>query len=567
MANANRSRKEQSLKASTSSDQNESNGAMTMNVHVGMQGAISARKWGLYHREIRNGNSSKLRDIAVREKGWNHRMRKATIARMFVAAAVSAVLALPANAEEHRVTRLGNPSSSFHRPPLTKPVDFRNMLHNKMADVEAALQRAGWPGSVADLDRAAQDPAAKIGEVTIQPGTSLPYMALRRRGKPDVITNVVWAGKNAFDAYTIEFDSAGHRYRLTAPKKCGNFWIEEMQGGPTMIQPEGVGVGIKVAGELCVTQPVDVTVNVRDTVADAQVVLTAEGQEPVTGTASGGVFQAKLGAYNTPGQHEITATVGDAHAAATVTVNPCPPSCSLSVTPATIRRGKPFTVDASGSHVAPNVTVGIKMVSVEILLEGTVVEQFDLTPPSLRRDDVVVKKAGNYTIRAVATDEVGQSSSNVCEASLEGTGSPFPLFAAVFFGKERLEREGYAGGHCAPLLGAKVGVLPRVGENVELEASFGGKLEIDDTENSSVFVDLAVNGLLSKGFVGGGVSFWDLTHKDTRTAALLVQGGVDLTQDGRFQFVVEGRIPFDKFDNIANNYQFWGGVRFRAARR
>ncbi len=486
-----------------------------------------------------------------------------------VAAAVSALFAVPARAEEHTVTRLGNPSSSFHRPPLTKPADFRNMLHNKKADVETVLQKAGWPGSVEDLDRAAQDPESRIGEVTIQPGTSLPYMAMRRGGKPDIITDIVWGGENAFDAYTIEFESAGHRYRLTAPKKCGNFWTEELQrpGGPAMIQPEGAAVTINVAGEVCVTQPVDVTVNVRNTAADAQVVIAAEGQAPITGTPSGGVFRATLGAYNTPGQHEITATVGDAHAADSVTVNPCPPSCSLSVTPATFRSGEPFTIDASGSQVAANVTVGIKMVSVEILREGTVVEHFDLVPPSLRRDDVVLKKGGNYTIRAVATDEAGQTSSNACEAGVEVTAPPFPLFAAVFFGKERLEREGYVGGHCAPLFGAKVGLLPQVGENVELEVSFGAKIETADTENSSVFVDLAVNGLLSSGFLGGGVSFWDLTHKDTRTAALLLQGGYDVTQDGRIQFVVEGRIPFDKFDNVANNYQFWGGVRFRAARR
>lgn len=499
-------------------------------------------------------------------------MRNSTIPRMFVAFAVSALLALPTRAEEHRVTRIGDPSSSFHRPPLSKPLDFRNMLHDKKTDVAVVLQMAGWPGRIDDIDRAAQDPATTIGEVTIQPGTRLPFMARRRGGIPEVIHNVVWAGDYAFEAYTMEFDSIGHRYRLSAPKLCGNLWIEEVQkpGGPTLIQTgktEKADVSIKVAGEVCVTQPVEVTGNVRNIAPDAKVMITAEGLAPVSGTHSGGVYKATLGAYAVPGQRTITATAGDASASTTVTVNPCPPVCSLSVSPATIRIGTPFTIDASGSRVAPGVAIGIKTVSVEILREGTVVDQFDLTPPSFRRDDVVLQKGGDHIIRAVATDEAGQVSTNGCEANLQATAPALPLFIGVFVGKERLDREGYAGSHCAPLFGAEFGILPRIGEKVEIEAAVGAKLETTDTENSSVFIDLAVNGLLPRGFVGGGVSFWDLTQKDTRTAAMLVQGGVDVSSDGRFQLVVEGRIPFDKFDDVANNYQFWGGVRFRPARR
>ncbi|MBI2839907.1 MAG: hypothetical protein HYX75_16455 [Acidobacteria bacterium] len=472
-------------------------------------------------------------------------------------------------AEQHMVNRLGDPKSCFNRAPLRKPADLRSMLHNKKADVELALQKAGWSGSVEDIDRAAMDPTTVIGETTIQVGATMPYMAMRRGGVPGVIDNVVWAGDEPFGAYTIDFYSTGHRYRLFAPKDCGNFWIEalpDQEPGPAQIQPQGVAVAVTVSGDVCVTQPVDVKVSARNAAPSAQVTLTVGTQPPISGALSAGSFQATLPGFNLPGRYTITALVEGVEGSGTVTVNPCPPTCSLSVTPTEIRRGSPFTIDASGSSVAPGVTVGLRSVSVDILLDGTVVDHFDLTPPSFRRDDVILKKAGSYAIRAVAIDEVGQSSTNPCEAALEVT-SAFPLFVAGFVGKERLVREEFGGGHCAPLVGAKLGFLPQLGESVELEASVGGKLDVDDTGNSSLFVDLALNGLMGRGFLGGGVSLWDLTHEETRAASLLIQGGFDITSSGALQLTLEGRIPFDQFDDIENNYQFWGGLRIRRARR
>ena len=67
-----------------------------------------------------------------------------------------------------------------------------------------------------------------------------------------------------------------------------------------------------------------------------------------------------------------------------------------------------------------------------------------------------------------------------------------------------------------------------------------------------------------RAFVGGGVSAWDLTRGNgSRAIALLLQTGVDLTSNGKFQLVAQGRAPFNKMDDIDNNYMFWGGLRFR----
>jgi len=40
----------------------------------------------------------------------------------------------------------------------------------------------------------------------------------------------------------------------------------------------------------------------------------------------------------------------------------------------------------------------------------------------------------------------------------------------------------------------------------------------------------------------------------TRAVAALVQLGFDMGGDRRVQLVVEGRAPFDQFDDLGNNY-------------
>ena len=89
------------------------------------------------------------------------------------------------------------------------------------------------------------------------------------------------------------------------------------------------------------------------------------------------------------------------------------------------------------------------------------------------------------------------------------------------------------------------------------------KFAFDDDSHTTLFADAAVNRVLDNGFFGGGVSFWDI-GKDSSGVGLLLQGGFDLDKDGKWQLVGQTRVPFfNQFDNIENNYQFWGGLRFR----
>ncbi len=149
------------------------------------------------------------------------------------------------------------------------------------------------------------------------------------------------------------------------------------------------------------------------------------------------------------------------------------------------------------------------------------------------------------------------------EEMSEGHGH-YLFFIDGYGGKERMIRDEFPNGRCAGLFGAKFGVTPHLSNNLELEAAIGGKINVRDSDNSSLFGDVALNGLFGNySFVGAGVSFWDLTEEDTRTVALLVHFGIGLTDTGKVSFIAEGRIPFDQFDDAENNYMFWGGLRVR----
>jgi hypothetical protein len=160
---------------------------------------------------------------------------------------------------------------------------------------------------------------------------------------------------------------------------------------------------------------------------------------------------------------------------------------------------------------------------------------------------------------------------------------PGLFFIAGFLGKERrvdFEDDLFVRAECETILGVKAGILPRIAEDVDLELSVGGKFVInddddddndlfppdddddfdDDDSDATLFIDAAVQRVFEKGFIGGGLSFWDLNDDDKRTVALLVQFGFG---PEKLQFVFEGRAPFEDMDDIGNNYMFWGGIRIR----
>lgn len=495
----------------------------------------------------------------------------------FAAALTLGFLAVSAEAQQHRATRLGNPATRFAKP-LKKADDLRVLLRaEKMkADVAAVLTSVGWPGDVADVDRAAA--TAEITSMEIAPGTRLPFMAARKNRKAYAMTDVLWAGKKPIPAFGFEFSSKCVRYRLVTPKACSNFWVEEL--GKDTSDPKCVAapppppvVSVSGARETCVTQPVEFTVNVQNPPSDNGVKLYVNGKELVSDKLTNGSFRFTFTGAPTPGSYEVKAVSGGQSATTTVQVKPCEPACAITASPLPAKAGKPFTVDLTGSRVAAGVKGGVKSAKVEVLdSKGNVVSSFDFASGALSRNDIVIKKGGIHTLRAVVTDDANQASTNTCTAQVDVKGG-IPLFVGGYFGKERLTHDEVADhedvipftefSRCAPLAGLAIGFQPMIGDNAQFEAALGVKFPFDDDSHTTLFADAAVNRVLSKGFFGGGVSFWDI-GKDSSGVGLLLQGGFDLDKDGKWQLVGQTRVPFfNQFDNIENNYQFWGGLRFR----
>lgn len=143
---------------------------------------------------------------------------------------------------------------------------------------------------------------------------------------------------------------------------------------------------------------------------------------------------------------------------------------------------------------------------------------------------------------------------------IEEKRSRLPFFVAAYGGKERLTHDDLGASYCSPIAGAAVGFNPMISDNLQLEGAVGYKYAFEDEAHSALYADAAVNFVMGSGFVGAGASYWDISQ-DTSALGLLVQAGVGFGDN--WQVVAQGRAPFNRFDNLDNNYQVWGGVRFR----
>ncbi|MEW5788727.1 MAG: hypothetical protein AB1899_12820 [Pseudomonadota bacterium] len=139
----------------------------------------------------------------------------------------------PSTAQEtpHRATHLGNPATRF-APPLKSVEDLRRTLlrEDLRDDVQTVARMSGYLGDMEDLRKAAAQ--APVTELRIPRNTLLPAMSTRRKGKVDVLHNVLWAGKKPIEAYAFSFISGERRYRVVTPKACSNFWVEAQQPDP-----------------------------------------------------------------------------------------------------------------------------------------------------------------------------------------------------------------------------------------------------------------------------------------------------------------------------------------------
>lgn len=139
---------------------------------------------------------------------------------------VGLLAAMAVQGQQHYATRLGNPATRF-ADPLQTPEDLRRLFASEKlrADVEFIAKECGYQGDFEDLRRAAAN--SRILELSIPTKTLLPAMSTREHGKPVLLREVLWKGKEPIPAYEFYFVSGGRRYRVVTPKPCANFWVED----------------------------------------------------------------------------------------------------------------------------------------------------------------------------------------------------------------------------------------------------------------------------------------------------------------------------------------------------
>ncbi len=119
---------------------------------------------------------------------------------------------------EHALTALGG-TTRFSTPVQTVAA-LRRMATANRTDIATLLDRVGLSSISADvLDRLT---TGAVTETTFEPGGHLEWMFLRRKGTPDIIRNLRWAGPRAFAAFQFTIETATMRYTFIVPKICGN---------------------------------------------------------------------------------------------------------------------------------------------------------------------------------------------------------------------------------------------------------------------------------------------------------------------------------------------------------
>lgn len=128
------------------------------------------------------------------------------------------------------VNRWGNPATTFSPQPANTLEDLKSLITKYRSDIEVVLKRAGWRGNPADLfDTIAN---AKPGDgivnsIAAPQGTEFDWMAFRKRSGPACVKDIVWVGRNPFDAWSIKVESEGYEYTFLMPKQCLNLGVQK----------------------------------------------------------------------------------------------------------------------------------------------------------------------------------------------------------------------------------------------------------------------------------------------------------------------------------------------------
>ena len=506
---------------------------------------------------------------------------------------------------QRKMTRLGSPDTRF-TAPIANAAGLKKTFAAKthQADVAAVLDQAGLtsltPKVLAVLT------AAEVTETSVAPGTPIRWMALRRGGKPSIVLDAVWAGKDAFKGFAFTIEDGAKVYNFVVPKACGNLALISQSEQP---MPECVRITMV---RDCAGKQVTFTAGgTAITNNQATVVKVMRDGKPVGELLPGSGFKATMPLQ--AGRYTFLATdkhgrefgtcerdvVVEACAAPAPPPPPPPPpatSCGALLTATKVKGGWNFVIDASatGQGAAPAAKAVIELIgpagtAVPFSVAGQPMTEFEIVPPFTATLFVAKAVPGTYTVRAKATSAKGAPRS--CESTVvvpgEAAKDGIDFFADGAFGKQRRNYEIPAlapavgtvePGFCDPMIGVKAGPMiwfsngrasfaPAVG----IAFMFGGLSdEYDGTD-----IDYNTNSILAEGvvnyhfdnkaYIGTGIGVWDLFDGDRLTANWVVNLGYPMKVDSRGNqlFVIaEGRLFFDAPNGISNNYQVWGGIRY-----
>lgn len=134
---------------------------------------------------------------------------------------------------ENIVRQLGG-STRFCGPLATKD-DVARLFRRDRADIEEIMSMAELSSIAEQLIETVLQ--GELRDVTVDPGTRLEWMALRRNGKPDLIRNARWEGDYSFDAFAAAVETPSRRYEFLIPKICGNLSLLQVTPVPVAVIP------------------------------------------------------------------------------------------------------------------------------------------------------------------------------------------------------------------------------------------------------------------------------------------------------------------------------------------
>jgi hypothetical protein len=339
-----------------------------------------------------------------------------------------------AAAQQHKMTRLGNPGTRITAPiSNTAGLQKTFTVPRNQAALSRVLDKAGLTSLTAQVLAAITE--GRVTETSVAPGTTIQWMALRRAGRPDIVSDAVWAGTAPFEGFAFSIDDGLKRYNFVVPKACGNLALVSVTEVPL---PECVHVA---SSRSCESKQVTFTAS-GTAIATRQatkVSVYRDGRKVGEMLPEGFALALPVDA----GRYTFMATdthgreygtcerdiMVEACAVAPVAPPPPPPpvptSCGALLTATRVKGGLNMVIDgsASAAGASPATRAHIKLVGPDgneltFTHGGTQMSEAELAPPFSATFFVAKARPGTYTLRAKTSAADPRAEARSCESTV-----------------------------------------------------------------------------------------------------------------------------------------------------